>query len=372
MRDFYAIKAGAPVYMKEFGFYCLDTWADQGHVKRAEEFADNGAFEAYLAELFGFDTGGVFALWSAGWCEAELFPQFETKVLSCDGEYEIVQDFAGRHVKCFKGRRNGFMPEYIDHPVKDMRSWEEEIKWRMNPDTPGRFASFPATVQAAAAAAVEGSIVRQGVAGGYMYLRSLIGPEDLLYKFYDEPELIHACMETWLVLADRVAAEHQKGVTLDEVFFAEDNCYNHGLLISPEMIREFMFPYYQQLLANVRSRQLDKGRTLYINVDTDGFCDPVIPLYREIGLDLMSPFEAASNCDVVRTGAEYPDLRISGGIDKRILATTPEKIDRELERIMPPMRARGGYIPTCDHGVPEEVSFENYVYYRERMREYCE
>lgn len=31
---------------------------------------------------------------------------------------------------------------------------------------------------------------------------------------------------------------------------------------------------------------------------------------------------------------------------------------------------KGGYIPTCDHGVPEEVSFENYLHYRKRMLEY--
>ena len=63
-------------------------------------------------------------------------------------------------------------------------------------------------------------------------------------------------------------------------------------------------------------------------------------------------------------------MLISGGIDKRILAQGKEAIDRELDRIMPVMKARGGYIPTCDHGVPEEVSFENYLYYRKRIQEY--
>jgi hypothetical protein len=33
------------------------------------------------------------------------------------------------------------------------------------------------------------------------------------------------------------------------------------------------------------------------------------------------------------------------------------------------MRARGGYIPTCDHGVPEEVTLEDYRYYRRRCVE---
>jgi len=33
------------------------------------------------------------------------------------------------------------------------------------------------------------------------------------------------------------------------------------------------------------------------------------------------------------------------------------------------MRERGGYIPTCNHGMPEEVSLENYLYYRKRCLE---
>jgi uroporphyrinogen-III decarboxylase len=58
-----------------------------------------------------------------------------------------------------------------------------------------------------------------------------------------------------------------------------------------------------------------------------------------------------------------------GGIDKRVLAGSKEGIEKELLRILPVMRERGGYIPTCDHGVPEEVSYENYLYYRKRCVE---
>ena len=86
----------------------------------------------------------------------------------------------------------------------------------------------------------------------------------------------------------------------------------------------------------------------------------------------MSPFEVAAGCDVVEIGKQHPDLLLSGGIDKRILAAGKDAIDHELERILPVMYRRGGYIPTCDHGVPEEVSFENYLHYRKRLREYAE
>ena len=217
----------------------------------------------------------------------------------------------------------------------------------------------------------EGRLIVLNVVGGYMYLRSLIGPLELLYKFYDAPALIHECMKTWCELADGGAARYQQHVTIDELFIAEDICFNHGPLISPDMIREFLFPYYRQLIENIKKRQLDKTRHLYFHVDTDGYAEPVIPLYRELGMDRMSPFEVAAGCDVVRIGRQYPDLIISGGIDKRVLAQGKEAIDRHIDSILPVMKRRGGYYPTCDHGVPEEVSFENYMHYRKRILEYA-
>lgn len=358
--DFINMVPGAGFYQKEFGYFTGERWQREGLAPDAD-----------YAEVFGFDSEGRFDLMNLGWCEAGFAPDFEEKVLEDRGDYELVQDFAGRHVLCFKGRRNGFMPTYVDHPVKDMKTWEENCRWRMDPNSPERLAAVDATIPEAVEKARQGMFMGQRVVGGYMYLRSLIGPEDLLYMFYDDPELIHACMEQWLVLADTIIARHQQYVSFDELFIGEDICYNQGPLISPDMIREFLMPYYQQLLTNMRRRQLDKNRPLGFQVDTDGFCDPVIDLYRELGMTHMSPFEVASRCDVVRTGEKYPDLRISGGVDKRVLAQGPEAIDRMIERIFPVMQKRGGFLPTCDHGVPEEVSLENYLYFRKRCLEFA-
>jgi uroporphyrinogen-III decarboxylase len=360
IQDFYLMKPNAPIYQREFGWYCIEKWISEGYLKGED-----------INQLFMFDDCVSFGLTGLGWCEAEFCPGFKVEIIEDRGAYEVVQDVAGRHVLYFKGRRNGFMPEYLDHPVKDFSTWGKDVKWRLSPDNNGRFDNYETNIQSAIDCATKGYPIIQYCIGGYMYLRSLIGPEKLLFMFYDNPELIHDCMKTWFELADAVTSKNQERISFDEFFIGEDICYNHGPLISPDMIREFLFPYYAQLLENIKKRQIDKSRTLHFQVDTDGFCVPVIDLYRELGMDNMSPFEVASGCDVVNIAEKYPDLRISGGIDKRILATNPDAIDRELERIMPTMRLRGGYIPTCDHGVPEEVSFENYLHYRKRMQDYC-
>jgi hypothetical protein len=359
LRDTYAIKPAMPFFRREFGFYSLERWREEGMPQ-----------DVPVEQLFDLDPPGHIHLGQLGWCEAAFEPPFEVTLIEDRGHYEVEQDAAGRHVLYFRGRRSGFMPEYLDHPVKDMRTWEENVKWRLDPQVPARTADLEERMGQARTEATLGKMISQNVIGAYMYLRSLIGPARLLYSFYDMPDVLHACMEVWLELADAITALHQRYVTLDEIFFGEDICYNHGCLISPPMLDEFIFPYYQQLIANVKARQIDQSRHLYVHIDTDGDARPVIPLYMEaIDMDVMSPFEVAAGCDVVVLGRQYPNLVMFGGIDKRVLAHGRAAIDAYLECVLPPMRERGGYIPTCDHGVPAEVPYEDYLYYRKRCVE---
>jgi hypothetical protein len=360
-RNFYALKPGASIIQEEFGFFCLERWREERYITQ----------DVNLQTLFRFDSSAVVGLWDLGWCEAEFFPAFSEAVLEDRGEYEVIRDSAGRNVLMFKGRRNGFMPEYLDHPVKDRKSWEALCKWRLDPSNEKRYEGWDEKLKEVRRRSDCGYHVTQHVVGGYMYLRSLIGSASLPYMFYDNPDLIHDCMETWLKLADAVIARHQSYIQIDEIFLAEDICYNHGLVISPRMVREFLFPYYRQLIEDTRRRQSESGKKLHVQIDTDGNVATAIDLYKEIGMDYMSPFEVASGSDVVSIGKKYPDLLMRGGIDKRILASGKEAIDREIDRIMPAMKARGGYIPMCDHGVPAEVEFDNYMHYRRRMLEFA-
>ena len=58
---------------------------------------------------------------------------------------------------------------------------------------------------------------------------------------------------------------------------------------------------------------------------------------------------------------------MTGGIDKRVLTKSRKDIDKELERVMP-IAEQGGYIPTLDHGIPDNVPYKNFIYYWERRK----
>jgi len=321
---------------------------------------------------FNYDPSGTYKIkLDLGWVEIPLIPAYEEKVLYTEGDYEIIQDVSGSKLRVFKGERpfmDEFMPTYLESAVSSWQEWEGDVKPRLDPAAPGRYDGLEQScVEAQQLRDADGTFITQGMTGAYNYLRKLLGPEGVLYAFYDEQDMIRDMLNCWTKLMDVSLEQVQTLVELDQISLAEDICYKSGPLISPKMFRKFLTPCYSYVISRARRRQ---KRHLYVHVDSDGYLVPVISLYMKIGFDAMSPWEVAAGNDVVKIGQKYPSLIMTcGGIDKRILAKGKQAIDKHLEYIIPSMLRRGGYIPTCDHGVPPTVSWENYLYYRKRICE---
>jgi uroporphyrinogen decarboxylase len=62
------------------------------------------------------------------------------------------------------------------------------------------------------------------------------------------------------------------------------------------------------------------------------------------------------------------DLRLIGGIDLDALRQGKDKIKQAVDDIIP-LVEDGGFIPLADGRVRSDVPFENYVYYRELLRQ---
>jgi uroporphyrinogen decarboxylase len=98
-------------------------------------------------------------------------------------------------------------------------------------------------------------------------------------------------------------------------------------------------------------------------MDSDGCIGGLIPVWLEAGINVCDPVEAAA-------GNEVSDLRRSfgrrmayrGGVDKRAIAKGGSVIEWELRRLTPIIH-NGGYIPGCDHAVPPDVAWRDYVRY---------
>lgn len=131
------------------------------------------------------------------------------------------------------------------------------------------------------------------------------------------------------------------------------------------MFRKFMIPRYHQITDLLHKNGID-----IIFVDSDGDVNELIPLWLECGINYIWPLEVVANNDAVALRKKYgKDLILGGAIDKRALIKGKEAIREEIMSKVPFLLEQGGYFPTVDHQVPPDVTFENYCYYINTLRE---
>jgi uroporphyrinogen decarboxylase len=272
-----------------------------------------------------------------------------------------VQNYLGQKERRLKDSTS--MPFFFDYPIKCRADWES-YKKRLNPDSPGRYPDNWDDLVRERKTTAAGEIRGVAVWGFYGFPREMFGPEALSYMYYDEPGLIRDMNEFWTNFTLRRLERAVREMAFDYALIWEDNCYNHGMLHSPQVFREFMAPGYRALVGFFQSNGID-----IISVDSDGNVSELIPLLLDVGVTALHPFEVAAGMDVVTIGGQYPALQMWGGIDKRALAKGKNAIDAELERVIPAMKKRGGYAACLDHGVPSDVSLENHRYYLKKLLE---
>jgi uroporphyrinogen decarboxylase len=292
-----------------------------------------------------------------------MIPRYEEKVLEHEGGHLIVQDWKGniceisdrfdvtylREAKDFVTRR------WIRCPVEGRPDWER-MRQRYRLDSPGRLpADF---ADRCLRAAGRTGVLRVTFPGPFWQMREWCGLEGLCLLMIEDPEFVDAMAAFWTVFVASMLERIFAGAIPDTILICEDMAYKGKSMISPAMIRRFCLPAWRRWSQIARS-----AGAAVLEVDSDGYVGELIPLWIEAGLNACSPVEVAAGCDVADLRRRFGRrLAFRGGVDKRCMARGGEAIRRDLARIEPVVR-EGGYIPTCDHGVPSDVSWPNFVDY---------
>lgn len=136
-----------------------------------------------------------------------------------------------------------------------------------------------------------------------------------------------------------------------------------GPLLSPSTYAGFIFPHLKRMV------EVFKGLGVrYFAIDTDGDPTQLIPLFLDAGVDAIWPIERAAGVSPQEWRDRFgQQLRLWGGVDKRILTRGPEAINAHLREFIP-LIEEGGFIPTVDHTVPPDVSWDNFRHYMDAKR----
>jgi hypothetical protein len=207
-------------------------------------------------------------------------------------------------------------------------------------------------------------ILRVWFEGYFWYPRTLLGIEQHLYAFYDQPELMHRMNSE---LCDYHVEQLKKVLEVfvpDFISPAEDMSYNHGPMISRELFDEFITPYYKRVLSALQ------GYDTYVIVDSDGDITEPTAWFADAGCHGLLPLERQSGVDIDVLQARYPKQRFIGHYDKMVMNRGEEAIRGEFERLLPAIR-KGGFIPSVDHQTPPGVSLQDYYTYVRVFKEYA-
>ena len=345
-------------------FMEIALWEQTVERWRDEELPDAAASADLLSgnEYFGLE-GYDIVLFNL------TFPQPcpEDRMISEDKRYITFIDGMGRkRIALKEGMIRGMrvsMDSYVEHPVKTREDFRH-IKSGYEIDFEDRLPENWADVKASLKKSLRPSMFLDryfASFGYYSMLRNWMGTEGLSYMFYDDPGLVHDCLNFLTEFITTFLTIALSEVSFDLYYIHEDLAGRNGPLLSPDLFERFFLPHYTKLVELLKSHGVKN-----VIVDTDGNFEVLIPLFLEAGVEGFGPIEAAAGMDALQLRKKYGNaFFMIGGIDKRVLTRDREAVKRELKRIIPPMLEQGGFIPTIDHSIPPDVRLDSFKYYLE-------
>ena len=185
-----------------------------------------------------------------------------------------------------------------------------------------------------------------------------------IYLLMDQPDFVRKVMQIHGEVAAKLTEKVLQEVDIDAAIFSEPIGGNHGALISLNMYKEFVASSYQPIV-NVLKRYGVKN----IIVRTYANTRTILPALFEIGINCLWACECNPHAmDYQRIRLDFgEEIRLIGGIDLDILRGEKDKIQHDLESQILPLLEQGGYIPLADGRVREDITFENYAYYRKQL-----
>jgi hypothetical protein len=335
----------------------LRVWKDQG-------LPENVDWCCYLLDILGIynfpkksghDLDVKFA----------MIPQFEEKVIEHINGHYIVQDWMGaiteisdqydftylRMAKDFVTRK------WHKFPVEAQQDWEEKISWRYDPKDTSRFpVDFAQQVEQLQQRDFP---LKLSINGPFWQLREWCGFAGLCTLMIEDEKFIHRMVLYWQKFVLEMLSCLLKKIVPDFVMINEDMAFKLHSMISPRMVKKYLLPTWKAWNVLLKS----SGVPL-VFIDSDGFIGELIPLWIEAGFDGCFPVEVAAGNDILVYRQEHrKKMAFIGGIDKRSLAAGGKPMLTEVLRVVPPLMKEGGIIPGCDHGVPPDVSWSNFVEY---------
>jgi len=333
-----------------------------------EGLPDGRFFMDVLREELGIESETTQKQVQPG-IDFRMNPRFEEKVLEHKDGHYIVQDWMGNITEIsdeydytyIRSAKDFVTRKWHKFPVENPEDFEE-MKKRYNPDDPTR---YPRDFEDRVKNMRERDYITTiTFPGPFWQLREWCGFEPLCILLLDNPDFVRHMAEFWTEFVSKTMAPLLDAAVLDRIQMSEDMAYKEKSMVSPAMTREFLLPAWERW-----AREAKEAGTLIVDMDSDGKVDELIPIWIEAGINVCDPIEVAAGNDINEYRRIFgKSIAYRQGVDKRCMAKGGAVIEAEMTRIAP-VAADGGFIPGCDHGVPFDISWPNYVHFGRLLAE---
>ena len=151
------------------------------------------------------------------------------------------------------------------------------------------------------------------------------------------------------------------------ILIAGDVAYDKGMFFSPQIWREVFKPTLKNMCKTFK-RAKPEIKIIYHG------CGNALNIFEDLiecGIDAYHSLEVKAGIDILDLKKKFEGrLAFIGNIDvKDILTGSKEKIKSNVLKKLNAAKG-GGYIPSSDHSIPDNITVKNYEYFLSILRKY--
>jgi uroporphyrinogen decarboxylase len=315
-----------------------------------ELFADLEIVEAVLGETIPVPQPGDTAA-ELNWFKKSIQFRYQTgfDYVHCSPVYPM--EFARIHTQntaeIAKGERY-----FIDESKGLISSWKDFETYQWPKPESVDYSGF----ERIKALLPDGMKIMGQTSGILEYVMWLTGYTNLSYLLYDDEPLVHALFNK---VGNFFVNFYETMAEIDQVgmfFIGDDMGHKHGTMISPEMLRHYVFPWHQKLINIAHAH--NKPILLHACGSLDKVMDDII----QIGFDGKHSFEDTI-MPVTTAKKKYGDrISILGGVDLDFLCKANETQIRDYVRnVIRNCAPGGGYAFGTGNSVANYIPIQNYL-----------
>lgn len=192
--------------------------------------------------------------------------------------------------------------------------------------------------------------------GIYEHAWMNIGYENFMLGLFEDPEYIRNICDS---LGNSLFAMYEhviKDEHIGGIWLSDDIAYTEALIMSPEVIRKYLFPWYEKYAALAR----ENGKLFFFH--SDGNQEPLLDDYIAMGFDAIHPIEPKSWEVVELKKRVQGKLALLGTVDMDypLARGTAAEIRAYVRQRIREIAPGGGFAIGSSNSVAKYVPVENF------------